>query len=224
MPSVELIYVSGLSCELDWLYIEGTIDPRGLGKVSWKFGGFRDEKRRRKVKNISRAPPSSLRFGAWRLTPLRALETPVLLIRSPPSREIEPDLNFTAEDFCLKSIVYIEIFFNTQFVPIIVGGSNSYIEKIVDDPVFMFKYKYDSCFIWIDVEQSLLNRRVDARADEMVNAGMVDEVRQIFIPDADYTKVIRRSIGVPEMVNYLREEKNIDGDDESKKMILQASI
>uniref|UniRef100_M1DBG6 Isopentenyl transferase IPT4 n=1 Tax=Solanum tuberosum TaxID=4113 RepID=M1DBG6_SOLTU len=42
--------------------------------------------------------------------------------------------------------------------------------------------------------------------------------------DANYTKGIRLSIGVPEMAKYLREEKNIDGDDESKKMILQASI
>ena len=58
----------------------------------------------------------------------------------------------------------------------------------------------------------------------MLHAGLVDEVRQIFIPDADYTKGIRRSIGVPEMDRYLREETNIDGDDESKKMILQASI
>ena len=58
----------------------------------------------------------------------------------------------------------------------------------------------------------------------MLHAGLVDEVRQIFIPDADYTKGIRQSIGVPEMDRYLREETNIDGDDESKKMILQASI
>ncbi|KAG5629650.1 hypothetical protein H5410_001367 [Solanum commersonii] len=120
--------------------------------------------------------------------------------------DTEPDSNFTAEDFCLKSIDYIEIFLNTQCVPIIVGGSNSFIEKLVEDLVFMFKHKYDNCFIWIDVEQSVLNRRVDTRVDEMVNAG------------------IRRSIGVPDMTKYSREEKNIDGDDESKKMILQASI
>uniref|UniRef100_M1DZT6 Isopentenyltransferase n=1 Tax=Solanum tuberosum TaxID=4113 RepID=M1DZT6_SOLTU len=61
--------------------------------------------------------------------------------------EIEPDSDFTAEDFCLKSIVYIENILKTQSVPIIVGVSNSYIEKLVEDPVFMFKYKYDSCFI-----------------------------------------------------------------------------
>uniref|UniRef100_M1DJK5 tRNA delta(2)-isopentenylpyrophosphate transferase n=1 Tax=Solanum tuberosum TaxID=4113 RepID=M1DJK5_SOLTU len=73
-------------------------------------------------------------------------------------------------------------------------------------------------------EQSVLNRRVDTRVDEMVNAGLVDEVRQIIIPDEDYTKGIQLSIGVPEMAKYLMEEKNIDGDDESKKMILQASI
>ncbi|KAG5629925.1 hypothetical protein H5410_001642 [Solanum commersonii] len=211
--------------------------------------------------------------------------------------EIEPDSHFTAEDFYLKSIVYIEIFLKTQCVPIIVGGSNLYIEKLVEDPVFMFKYKYDNCFIWIDVEQSVLNRRVDTRVDEMVNAtkmntfinnnnkfnkkkvvfvmgsigtgkshfsvelathfqgetinldkmqvykgldrvtnnithaqkqdvqhylleqsvdtrvneivnaGLVNEARQIFIPDADYTKGIRLSTGLPEMVTYLREEK-----------------
>ncbi|KAG5629917.1 hypothetical protein H5410_001634 [Solanum commersonii] len=38
--------------------------------------------------------------------------------------------------------------------------------------------------------QSILNRRVDTRVDEMVNVGLVDEVRQIFIPDADYTNII----------------------------------
>ncbi|KAG5629653.1 hypothetical protein H5410_001370 [Solanum commersonii] len=94
----------------------------------------------------------------------------------------------------------------------------------MENHVFMFKHKNDSWFIWIDVEKSVLNRRVDTRVDEMVNARLVDEVRQIFIQDVDYTKGIRRSIGVPEMAKYLREEKNIEEADESKKMILQASI
>ncbi|KAG5620090.1 hypothetical protein H5410_005308 [Solanum commersonii] len=73
-------------------------------------------------------------------------------------------------------------------------------------------------FIWIDVEQSVFNCRVGMRVDEIVNADsflnntfgfeiyvqlnktilkfmlhawMVDEVRQIFILDAYYTKGIR---------------------------------
>ncbi|KAG5610078.1 hypothetical protein H5410_021359 [Solanum commersonii] len=69
--------------------------------------------------------------------------------------------------FCVQAIV-IEFFLKTQCVPIIVGESNSYIKKHVEDPVFMFKYKYDSCFIWIDVEQqSVLNHRFDMKVDEM---------------------------------------------------------
>ncbi|KAG5609626.1 hypothetical protein H5410_020907 [Solanum commersonii] len=138
--------------------------------------------------------------------------------------EIVPDSDFIAEYFCLQVIAYIEIFLKTQRVPIIVGGSNSYIEKLVESHVFIFKYKYDTFFIWIYIEQSILNRRVDLRVVEMVNAGLVDELRQIIIPDADYTKGIRQSIGVPEMDRYLRKETIIDKDDESKKMILQSSI
>ncbi|XP_015057501.1 adenylate isopentenyltransferase 5, chloroplastic-like [Solanum pennellii] len=138
--------------------------------------------------------------------------------------EIEPYSDFKAENFCLQAVVYIEKILKSQRIPIIVGGSNSYIEKLVEDPVFMFKYKYDSFFIWIDVEQSVLNNRVDMRFDQMVKAGLVDEVRQIFIPDADYTKGIRWSVVVPEIDRYLREKTNIDGDDESKQMIIQVSI
>ncbi|KAG5610016.1 hypothetical protein H5410_021297 [Solanum commersonii] len=35
--------------KLDWLYIEGKIDPKCLGKELWKLGEFRDEKRKRKI-------------------------------------------------------------------------------------------------------------------------------------------------------------------------------
>ncbi|KAG5609620.1 hypothetical protein H5410_020901 [Solanum commersonii] len=86
--------------------------------------------------------------------------------------EIEPDFDFTAEDFCLQVIFDIEIFLKTQRIPIIVGGSNLYIEKLVEHPLFMFKNMYDTCFIWIDIEQSVLNRRVDMRVDEMVIKSM----------------------------------------------------
>uniref|UniRef100_M1DG79 Isopentenyltransferase n=1 Tax=Solanum tuberosum TaxID=4113 RepID=M1DG79_SOLTU len=66
--------------------------------------------------------------------------------------EFEPDSNFTAEDFCLKSNIYIETILKAQCFPIIVGGPNSYIEK----------------------HQSVLNRRVDTRVDEMVNAAKMN--------------------------------------------------
>uniref|UniRef100_M1CJJ8 Isopentenyl transferase IPT4 n=1 Tax=Solanum tuberosum TaxID=4113 RepID=M1CJJ8_SOLTU len=65
---------------------------------------------------------------------------------------------------------------------------------------------------------------VKVRLGCMDYSWLVDEVRQIFIPDADYTNGIRWSNGDPEMAKFLWEEKNIDGDDESNKLILQASI
>uniref|UniRef100_A0A3Q7IUI6 Uncharacterized protein n=1 Tax=Solanum lycopersicum TaxID=4081 RepID=A0A3Q7IUI6_SOLLC len=65
-------------------------------------------------------------------------------------REIAPDSNLTAEDFWLHVVVHVEKILKAQRVPIIVGGSNF-------------------CFIWIEVEQSVLNRRFDMRVDQMVN-------------------------------------------------------
>ncbi|KAK4340315.1 hypothetical protein RND71_041777 [Anisodus tanguticus] len=134
--------------------------------------------------------------------------------------EIEPDFEFTAEDFFIRAIFYIESILKSKCVPIIVGGSNSYIETLVEDP--KFKSKYNCCFIWIDVALPVLYSFVFIRVDQMVHA--VDEVRGIFVPYADYTKGIRRSIGVPEMDKYLREENKLDNDEESKKMLLQSAI
>uniref|UniRef100_M0ZZT3 Uncharacterized protein n=1 Tax=Solanum tuberosum TaxID=4113 RepID=M0ZZT3_SOLTU len=61
--------------ELNLLGIEGTNDPKCLGKEPWKLGGFRDEKWRRKiVKNLGKgvgrrasqhAPKGALKFTLW---------------------------------------------------------------------------------------------------------------------------------------------------------------
>ncbi|KAH0721520.1 hypothetical protein KY290_004962 [Solanum tuberosum] len=68
--------------------------------------------------------------------------------------EIEPDSDFTAEDFCLKSIVYIENILKTQCVPIIVGGSNSYIQKLVEDPGWWMRCGKFSCQMQITPNES----------------------------------------------------------------------
>ncbi|KAK4720376.1 hypothetical protein R3W88_010609 [Solanum pinnatisectum] len=139
--------------------------------------------------------------------------------------KIEPDADFTADDFCIQAIIFIEKILKSGNIPIIVGGSNSYVEKLVEDPVFMFKYNYDCCFIWIDVAAlPVLNSFVCQRVDQMVHAGLVDEVRKIFVSDADYTRGIRRSIGVSEMDKYLREENKLDNNEVSKKKLLESAI
>ncbi|KAG5608104.1 hypothetical protein H5410_019385 [Solanum commersonii] len=127
--------------------------------------------------------------------------------------EIEPDADFTADDFCIQAIICIEKILKSENIPIIVGGSNSYVEKFVKDPVFMFKSNYDCCFIWIDVAAlPILNSFVCQRVDQMVHA------------DADYTRGIRRSIGVSEMDKYLREENKLDNNEVSKRKLLESAI
>ncbi|KAM3376410.1 adenylate isopentenyltransferase 5, chloroplastic-like [Capsicum galapagoense] len=139
--------------------------------------------------------------------------------------EIDPDSDFTSENFCAQANCYIEKIISRGYVPIIIGGSNSYIEKLVEDPTFMFKSNYDSCFIWIDVDVSTLDPFLRKRVDHMVQKGLVDEVRGIFSPDADYSRGIRLSIGVPEMDKYFREENKFGPCEEStKKLLLESAV
>ncbi|XP_019165133.1 PREDICTED: adenylate isopentenyltransferase 5, chloroplastic-like [Ipomoea nil] len=135
-----------------------------------------------------------------------------------------PDEEYTARDFCFQATSVIERIINSGKVPVVAGGSNSFIEALVEDPDFKFKSKYLGCFIWLDVSPNVLNTFVSKRVDQMVNQGLVDEVRGIFAPDKDYTKGIRRAIGVPEMDKYLRAEANKDMSDAEKKALLESAI
>ncbi|XP_019171984.1 PREDICTED: adenylate isopentenyltransferase 5, chloroplastic-like [Ipomoea nil] len=127
-----------------------------------------------------------------------------------------PDEEYTAPNFCFQATSVIEQMINSGKVPIVVGGSNSFIEALVEDLV---------CFISLDVSPNVLNTFVSKRVDQMVNQGLVEQVRGIFAPDKDYTKGIRRAIGVPEMDKYLRAEANKDmSDADEKKALLETAI
>ncbi|KAJ8898689.1 hypothetical protein K2173_004723 [Erythroxylum novogranatense] len=123
---------------------------------------------------------------------------------------VNPYVDFTATNFCNLASLAIESICKRGALPIIVGGSNSYIEALVDDEDFIFRSKYDCCFLWVDVSMPVLHGFVSKRVDQMVKKGMVDEVRKIFDPDADYSRGIRRSIGVPELDRYLKCESVLE--------------
>nr|GMC81091.1 adenylate isopentenyltransferase 5, chloroplastic-like [Ipomoea batatas]GME11549.1 adenylate isopentenyltransferase 5, chloroplastic-like [Ipomoea batatas] len=135
-----------------------------------------------------------------------------------------PNEKYTARDFCFEATSVIRRIIGSGKVPVVVGGSNSFLEALVEDPEFKFKSNYLGCFIWLDVSPNVLNTFVSKRVDEMVNQGLVGEVRGIFGPDNDYTKGIRRAIGVPEMDKYLRAESNKDMSDAEKKALLESAI
>ncbi|GAB2218954.1 hypothetical protein Drorol1_Dr00006578 [Drosera rotundifolia] len=123
--------------------------------------------------------------------------------------------DYTSKDFVVDVLKAINTIIKSGKLPIIAGGSNSYIEELVQDPAFGFESRYKTCFLWLDVDKSVLHSAVEKRVDEMVRAGLVEEVRKMFEPDSDYTKGIRRAIGMQEfdsklMHRYLREENNLD--------------
>lgn len=135
-----------------------------------------------------------------------------------------PNADFTAQDFSNMSSMAIETILSHDRVPIIVGGSNSFIEHLVDDyDYFNFRSKYDCCFLWVDVSMPVLHSYVSKRVDDMVGSGMVDEVRKMFDPiHGDYDKGIRRAIGVPEFDKYFRQEQFLDP--KSRSRVLQEAI
>ncbi|XP_019165190.1 PREDICTED: adenylate isopentenyltransferase 3, chloroplastic-like [Ipomoea nil] len=137
----------------------------------------------------------------------------------------DPDVEFTAGDFCLQATAAIEKISGSGKLPIVVGGSNSFIEALVEDPISQFKSTYRCCFIWLDACPLVLGKFVSERVDQMVEQGLVEEVRGIFDPDCeDYTKGIRKAIGVPELDEYLRAEINKNASEVEKTALLKAAI
>ncbi|KAL6191108.1 hypothetical protein ACLB2K_037500 [Fragaria x ananassa] len=139
---------------------------------------------------------------------------------------VDPDSNFTANDFKHHASLAIESILERDRLPIIAGGSNSYIEALVDEHA-EFRRRYECCFLWVDVTPRVLNLFVSERVDRMVEVGgLVDEVRRMFDPttadEDDYSTGIRKAIGVPEMHNYLRGEVCGNDEETQEALLLEA--
>ncbi|KAK7412641.1 hypothetical protein VNO78_04160 [Psophocarpus tetragonolobus] len=136
---------------------------------------------------------------------------------------VDPNINFSANDFCRHATMAIDSIVERDGLPIIAGGSNSYLDALVNHYP-EFRLRYQCCFLWVDVSIPVLHSSLNARVDRMIDAGQVKEVRNFFHPNADYTKGIRRAIGVPEFHDFLRAEASGTEDDNTKKTLLQTAI
>ncbi|PSS03145.1 TRNA dimethylallyltransferase [Actinidia chinensis var. chinensis] len=65
-------------------------------------------------------------------------------------------------------------------------------------------FRYDCCFICVDVSLPVLDKYVEQRVDWMVDAGLLNEVFDIYNFNADYTRGLRQAIGVREFEDFLR--------------------
>nr|XP_010938767.1 adenylate isopentenyltransferase 5, chloroplastic-like [Elaeis guineensis] len=135
---------------------------------------------------------------------------------------VHPDADFTASDFAREAMHVIASILRRGRLPIVAGGSNSYVEALVDGEGGEFRSQYECCFLWLDVELPLLHSFVSARMDKMVAQGLVEEARSLFHADADYSRGIRRAIGVPEMDHYFRMEASAD--EETRARMLEGAL
>lgn len=79
--------------------------------------------------------------------------------------------DFSARDFCYHAIIAIKKIVRSGKVPIVVGGSNSFVEELVESKFFKFKSRFECCFIWLDVSTTVLFPAVSKRVDHMVDSG-----------------------------------------------------
>ncbi|KAL5208930.1 hypothetical protein ABZP36_004553 [Zizania latifolia] len=133
-----------------------------------------------------------------------------------------PDDEFTAADFRREAARAAAAAAGRGRVPIIAGGSNSYVEELVEGDRRAFRERYECCFLWVDVQLPPLHDFVARRVDQMCRRGLVDEVAAAFDPRrTDYSKGIWRAIGVPELDAYLR-SRGLD--DEERSRMLAAAV
>lgn len=114
----------------------------------------------------------------------------------------DPAAEFTAKKFTVETLEIIAAITERGNIPVIVGGSNSYLEALVESPEFR-SAGLDPLFLHLEVSGEALDRRIDDRVNEMVSEGLVDEIAEFFDPAADLSRGIWRSIGVQEMKPYL---------------------
>ncbi|KAK4279834.1 hypothetical protein QN277_011546 [Acacia crassicarpa] len=136
----------------------------------------------------------------------------------------DPEFDFTTDHFCDQVIAVVEHITQQGNLPMIVGGSNTYLEFLVEHPTLEFRSKYDCCFLWLDVSLDVLFPYLDKRIDEMLEAGFVDEAREFYQPGADYSAGIRRAIGAPELDKYFKVENDVNVDEGCKRELLKGAI
>ncbi|KAG0483442.1 hypothetical protein HPP92_011526 [Vanilla planifolia] len=121
---------------------------------------------------------------------------------------LHPDADFTAEDFRREATQAIDQVLSCGCLPIVAGGSNNYIKELIQGNNGEFPARHDCCFLWVDVDKPVLDAFVAERLERMLEKGLVVEAWEAFdASNADYSKGIRRSIGLPEMDRFFRSQE-----------------
>ncbi|CAN7053222.1 unnamed protein product [Brassica rapa subsp. trilocularis] len=127
------------------------------------------------------------------------------------------DGELTAGDFRVAASNAVSDITSRKKLPIIAGGSNTLVHALLaerfDPKIDPFasssvsrELRYNCCFIWVDVSETVLFEYLLKRVDEMMGSGMFEELSRFYDPvKASTTRVgIRKAIGVPEFDGYFK--------------------
>lgn len=110
-------------------------------------------------------------------------------------------------------------------LPVLVGGSNSFIHALVVDKfdpcrnVFSedqdkitetdisSELRYDCCFLWVDVSFMVLSEYLSKRVEEMIESGMFEELADFYHVSGVNRTGLEKAIGVPEFDRYFAKFK-----------------
>ncbi|KAJ4724791.1 tRNA isopentenyltransferase 2 [Melia azedarach] len=93
---------------------------------------------------------------------------------------------------------YLSLYARTGVLP-----SKLYQGKAAENWGWVDNCRFNCCFIAVDAATSVLDRYVEQRVDCMMDAGLLDEVYDIYNVNADYTRGLRQAIGVREFEDFL---------------------
>ncbi|XP_010265118.1 PREDICTED: adenylate isopentenyltransferase-like [Nelumbo nucifera] len=125
---------------------------------------------------------------------------------------------FSPSDYRLFGASVISSICARRRLPLVVGGSNSFIYALLSDRFnpdsdglnsVSADLRYNCCFLWVDVSLTVLYEYLSQRVDDMLAAGMVEELAEFYDPEAESDPKrdqvgIRKAIGVPEFDRYFR--------------------
>ncbi|KAI7980752.1 tRNA dimethylallyltransferase 2 [Camellia lanceoleosa] len=83
-------------------------------------------------------------------------------------------------------------------------------------------FRYHCCFICVDASLPVLDKYVEQRVDRMVDAGLLNEVYDIYNLNADYTRGLRQAIGVREFEDFLKAYL-FEGQNDNENHLVDAS-
>ncbi|GER29892.1 adenylate isopentenyltransferase [Striga asiatica] len=132
--------------------------------------------------------------------------------------DCSPADEFDAADFRAAASSAISQISSRRNLPFVVGGSNSFVYALLarrfsPDAVAALsgdagtaalcrELRYSCCFIWVDVSPAVLNEYLGKRVDEMMEAGMLEELAEYFAGPESGRGGLEKTIGVPEFASY----------------------